>query len=99
MNNGPTRIPIDDCKVKRICWCFLCHPINGVRSRPTKFIVVWASFMSVASRSFEHYAGDSAFGFGYISTLRKNTLGGDRGPPLLFPFHQPFERSYDSTNI
>ncbi|GFV13912.1 hypothetical protein TNCV_523891 [Trichonephila clavipes] len=45
-----------------------------------------------ASRSFEHYTGDSTIWLDSTPILRENTLEMVRGLPPLFAFHYPQER-------
>ncbi|GFS88621.1 hypothetical protein TNCV_1462221 [Trichonephila clavipes] len=54
-------------------------------------------FLSI--RSSEHQAGDNTFWFGSTPYLRQNTLQSGQDLLLLFPFRQPHERTYGSTNI
>ncbi|GFX66207.1 hypothetical protein TNCV_341821 [Trichonephila clavipes] len=49
--------------------------------------------------SFEHQASDNTILLGSIPILRENTLKVVGGLPHHFPFHQPHERTYDSTAI
>ncbi|GFY04411.1 hypothetical protein TNCV_4414991 [Trichonephila clavipes] len=72
--------------------------VEGLRSRPTKLIMTRASCTPVINRRFEHYAGDSAIWLGSTPFLRENTLGVVIGHPHLL-FHQPHERTCDSTVI
>ncbi|GFW62673.1 hypothetical protein TNCV_2624361 [Trichonephila clavipes] len=92
---GASCVTVCDCPIPLLLGCCFVLPEENKGNLPEPEIDWISRCTPVVGCSLEHHTGDRTI----FSSVPPQFRGGGQGPPPLYSFHQPHERTCDSAAI